>query len=207
MSSSHVKLMAVAVVLVTVGVIAVVTFRAYVSDEVHWALLLAALGIGTVLSVVADHRAKRWVNVAIAALAACLCGVASLYTIALLERKAVAAEFNLRTLSESDFFIALEAYKTSEAERPTGRAFTDVTGRSSYDEDTWRAASDSWNARSEAEQQAIRQEWESSYRRLNQSMSSRLAEVFFALNYLLVYAICSIVAAAIMVVSAHESPP
>jgi hypothetical protein len=55
MSSSHVKLIVVAVVLVFVGAIGVVAFRAYIHDEVHWVLFLAALAIGTGLGMAADH--------------------------------------------------------------------------------------------------------------------------------------------------------
>ena len=82
----------------------------------------------------ADHRTKWWLNIAIAAAAAWICGLASLFTIALLERNAVAAEFDSRSLSEPDLFIALEAYKISETQRSTGRAFTSATERSSYDD-------------------------------------------------------------------------
>jgi hypothetical protein len=204
MSSSLVKLIAVAFVLVIIGAMAIVAFRAYVYDEVHWALFLAALAIGAGLGMVAKHSARRWPNVVIAAAAAWMCGLASLATIELLERNAVAAEFDRRGLSEPDFYIALEAYKISESARPTGRIFTNATGRTSYNEATWRAASDSWNAKPEAEKQAIKREWESDYERLNRNICSKLAEVFFAPHYLLVYAICSIIAAAIMLVSAQE---
>ena len=134
----------------------------------------------------ADHRTKWWLNIAIAAAAAWICVLASLFTIALLERNAVAAEFDPRSLSEPNLFIALEAYKICETERSTGRAFTSATERSSYDEGTWRTASDSWNAKPEAEKEAIKRKWESDYEQLNKSTSSRLAEVFFAPHYLLI---------------------
>jgi hypothetical protein len=84
----------------------------------------------------------------------------------------VAAEFDPRSLSEPDLFIALEAYNISETERSTGRDFTSATERSSYDEGTWRTASDLWNAKPEAEKEAIKRKWESDYEQLNKSTSA-----------------------------------
>jgi len=204
LSSSRLKVVFASVVLALLGAAALVAFSAYGYDETHWLLFLMALAIGTAVGLVADHRQRSGLDATIAAVAAWACGVSGHAAIALLEGRATAAEFTIDDLNRRDFFVALEAYRISEARRPTGRAFTGATRRQDYDDATWQAASAAWAGKPAAEKGAIERHWRGDYERLHESMGARLGEVIFSPAYLWVYAIGALIAGGVVIAFAHE---
>lgn len=204
MSWPRARLIVVSTALAVIGAAALVLFRAFVSDELHWFYFLLAMLLGVGVGMATDLTRGVWPGVAAAMVAAWVCGVAGYLSIALLEWSAIAVEFDRRALNRPDYFIALEAYKLSEAKQATPRPFSQVARRQDYDDATWQAATAAWNERSESEKESIKRDRVSQYQQLNLIEASKLAMVLFALPFLIVYAIGSMIAGGAVVACARD---
>jgi hypothetical protein len=208
MTSSLGKPIAAAIALVVLGAIGLVAFRACISDELQPAVILISLWIGIGMNLAAEALGRRRACAVIASIAVWACSLAGHSTIQLLERNAVAADYDLRALSRPDLFIAMEADRISEAAPPTSRGLTSAARREDYDDATWRAATAAWNARTDLDREAIQRDVRKSFEAANESMASRFVDMlllFLLPDYLGLHAFASLVAA--VIVAAERGRP
>jgi hypothetical protein len=175
-------------------------FRGVFGNEEPYFLYLLAIGIGVTIGFVANHQKRPIAVILIAACSAVGCCLVGTYGVAVLERAAIADEFDAGAMRTDEFFIALEAYLAKyqvDASRPS---FPDVANRLHYSDSEWTAAAKRWHEKTVDEQQSVRRKWRSQYVNLSRLGDERVANVFLASWNLRTYAIAAAIAGGIVLI-------
>ena len=162
-------------------------------------ITIAGIVAGVVITITAPPIAAVVMVLGLAAVCSVgACVIGNLW-IAVLERRAIAWEFDREALAADDFFIALEAYLGKYSQAASSPPFTDVAGRPHYTDSEWQDATERWQRKSEDERDRIRAKWRSDYAALARIGDRGILDVFVAPWHLMTYAISAAIGAGTVV--------